>query len=120
VSALPSRLRADLTDAMRVHDRDTIPLLRTVLAAIANAEAQPVTDAPSVPPSSRHIAGAAAGLHAAEIPRRELDDQGVRAVVAAERDERLRAAEHVEGIEAEAARALRNEVRLLERYLGES
>ena len=35
------RMRADLRDAMRARDRDTVTALRTALAAIANAEAPP-------------------------------------------------------------------------------
>ena len=95
-------------------------MLRTVLAAVANAEAQPAGHAP-VPTTSGRIAGAADGLHAAEVDRRELNEDEVRAVVIEERDERLRAAEHLgeRGID-EAAEALRREAGLLERYLDDT
>lgn len=119
VSELTSRLRADLTAALRERDKDTARVLRTVLAAIANAEAQPVGDStPASTATSSHVAGAADGLHAAEVDRRELSEADVRAVVAAERDERLRAAEHLtESGAGDAAEALRLEAGLLERYL---
>lgn len=119
VSELTSRLRADLTVARRERDESTARVLRTVLAAIANAEAQPVDDStPASKATSSRIAGAADGLHAAEVDRRELSEVDVRAVVTAERDERLSAAEHLaESGADDAARTLRDEAGLLERYL---
>ena len=41
VSALTDRIRGDLTEAMRSRDRTTAAVLRTLLATISNAEAQP-------------------------------------------------------------------------------
>lgn len=84
------RLRADLKIAMKDRDRDRMKVLRSVLGAIGNAEAQPVEDHPTSNDSP--IAGAALGLGAAEAERRVLTEDDVRRVIAAERDERLRAA----------------------------
>ena len=119
ISDLPGRLRHDLTDAMRRRDRVTARVLRTALSSIANAEAQPASDeTPTSLRSAGGIAGAADGLAATEVARRELDEDEVRAVVAAERDDRLAAADDLAGRgAADAAAALRAEAALLERYL---
>jgi uncharacterized protein len=120
VPDLPSQLRDDLTAALRARDRDSVRVLRTVLSAIANAEAQPEPDAtPAGLRSEGAIAGAADGVAAAEVARRDLDAQAVRAIVEAERDERLAAADELAARGAHAsAGALRDEATLLERYLG--
>jgi uncharacterized protein YqeY len=119
VSGLQNRLRDDLTAAMRARDRDTARVLRTLLSAIANAEAQPQPDqTPAGLRSDGVIAGAADGLGAAEVARRELAEQEIRAIVAAERDERLAAATDLAARGAPGpADALRTEASLLDRYL---
>ena len=119
VGDLPGRLRQDLTAAMRERQRDSVRVLRTVLSAIANAEAQPDTDeTPMSSRSSGPIAGAADGLGAAEVARRELDAAEIRAIVQAERDERLTAGEEMAARGAlDAADVLRAEAALLDRYL---
>jgi uncharacterized protein len=91
-----------------------------VLSAIANAEAQPAQDpSPMTSRSYGVIAGAADGLAAAEVARRELGAHEVRAIVAAEREERLAAAAELVTADApDAAGALRAEAALLDRYLG--
>lgn len=84
-----ARLRADLTAAMKARDTDTVRVLRVVLAAVANAEAQPAGGAaPTSLTVSGGIAGAASGLGAAEVERRTLTDSDVRAIIRAEREER--------------------------------
>ena len=84
---LTARLRAGLTAAMRARDRTAVRALRTALAAVANAEAQPVADpAPASLLADGPIAGAVAGLGAAEVARRELSEDDVRQIVRAERD----------------------------------
>lgn len=88
VSDLADRLRADLTTALRARDRASASVLRTVLGAIANAEAVPVPQA-APPVAEGPIAGAVLGLGAAEVPRRELTEDDVRAIVRAERDDLL-------------------------------
>jgi len=116
---LTARLRQDLTTARRERDRDAVRVLRTVLSAIVNAEAQPDVDGrPTSLRSEGAIAGAASGLGAAEVPRRELDAHDVRAIVEAERAERLASADDLAGRGAAgAADGLRAEAALLERYL---
>ena len=118
-SDLSDRLRADLTAGMRERDRERVRVLRTVLSAIANAEAQPDLDAtPTSLRSEGPIAGATDGL-SADVARRELDETQIRAVVAAERDERLASADDLESRGAgEAAGVLRAEAALLDGYLG--
>ncbi|MBB3045528.1 hypothetical protein [Nocardioides soli] len=80
-SPLRVALRDRLTAAMRAHDRQTAGAMRSILAALENAEAVPVTahDAPVA--TSEHIAGASTGLGAAEAARRVLSPDDERAVV---------------------------------------
>lgn len=120
MSDLPTRLRTDLTAAMRAKDRATASVLRTVLSAIANAEAQPAGEqTPASLLGEGAIAGAVAGLGATEVARRDLTADDVRRIVAAERAERLAAAEDLTDRGApDAADALRTEAAVLDRYLG--
>lgn len=113
------RLRDDLATAMRERDRETVRALRTVLSALANAEAQPVDDSqPTSHVASSPIAGASTGLGATEAARRELDEHEVRAIVRAERDERIAAADDLaKRGAAEAAADLVTEASVLDRYL---
>src|SRR5690349_181858 len=113
------RLHDDLTAAIRARDGRTVRVLRSTLSAIANAEAR--TDLEETPTSLRSsggIAGAAAGVGAAEAARRELTADDLLAIVAAERDDRLAAADDLAGRGApEAAEDLRAEAELLAHYL---
>lgn len=116
---LHARLRGDLTAALRERDRDTVGVLRTVLSAIANAEAQPVAGStPTSHVANGRIAGASAGVGATEVARRELDEDEVRAIVQAERDERIAAADELARRGAAAAAvALVAEASLMDGYL---
>ncbi len=77
---LSARLRATLTTAMKARDRDAVAALRAALAAIDNAGAvAPTVDAHAL--SEGPIAGAVAGLGAAEATRRELGDDEIAALV---------------------------------------
>jgi hypothetical protein len=119
VTDLQARLREDLATAMGARDRSTVRLLRTVLSAIANAEAQPVEGPTRKSPlSSGPIAGATTGVGATEVGRRDLGDDEVRAIVRAERDEGITAADDLarRGLAATAA-DLVTEASLLDRYL---
>jgi hypothetical protein len=118
---LPARLRLALTAALRARDMTAASALRSALGAIGNAEAIPVPPAasgagPSVASAvgaspagasaasarpagvsaagrgSPHVAGAVAGLGAAEAQRRRLSRAQVAGIVQAEIDERLAAA----------------------------
>src|SRR3954469_23177783 len=104
---------------MRAQHRDVARVLRTVLAAIANAEAPPgADDDPVSRRSDGPIAGAVSGLAASEVPRRELTDDDVLAIVRGELDERLAALDQLAAAGAtDGAAVLRAEVALLEQYL---
>ena len=65
-----SRLRRSLGVAMKAHDPIAIAAVRSALAAIDNAEAAELSDAPAIQPGV--IAGGVAGLGAGEVPRRVL------------------------------------------------
>jgi uncharacterized protein YqeY len=101
---------------MRVGDKDTVDVVRSALAAIANAEAVPPTTGPV---GEGRVAGAAVGVGSTEAPRRELTPDEVRAVVERERQERIHAAEQSEagGLEEYAAR-LRTQAAVLAFLLG--
>jgi uncharacterized protein YqeY len=71
------RLRADLLRAMKAKDETTLKVLRSALAAIANAEAIDPKSAPA---------------GATEVERRLLTDADMRAVIQAELDEMAAAA----------------------------
>jgi hypothetical protein len=104
---------------MRARDLTTVRVLRTVLSAIANAEAQPDTDAtPTSLRSDGRIAGATAGVGAADVARRDLTESDTLAVLTAERDERLASADALSTRGAmEAAADLRAEAAVIDRYL---
>ncbi len=83
-------LRAGLTDARKQRDTVRVSALRTALSAIDNAETPDLTDTPIHVDGP--IAHSASGVGAAEVPRRQLDDTEIRALLRAEIDERLSAA----------------------------
>lgn len=93
-STLRAGLRHQLTTAMRERDRVAVNALRSVLAALDNAEAVPVSA--DLPVDSDHVAGAVVGLGAGESARRELTDADERRVV-----EREIAEMHAEADDAE-------------------
>jgi uncharacterized protein YqeY len=78
--ALRDALRRGLTRAMKAREPDTVSALRTAIAAIDNAEAVP---APETGPAitSTHIAGARAGVGAAEAARRNLSPSQQQAIL---------------------------------------
>ena len=100
-------------------ERPSVRVLRSVLSAIANAEAQPDLDATPISlRSDSVIAGAADGVASAEVARRILDARAERAIVEAERAERLATADELASRGApDAAAVLRAEAALLKRYL---
>ncbi len=77
-SPLRVTLRNHLTEAMRARDRQTAGAMRSVLAALENAEAVPTAHAAPAA-ASEHYAGAADGVGAGEAERRVLtvDDERV-------------------------------------------
>lgn len=88
-TAIENRARTWLSEAVRSHDAVTVSALRSLLGAIGNAEAVPLpagSDAGTA--QSEHVAGAAAGVGAAEAERRVLTDDDVAALVRVEISER--------------------------------
>ncbi|MFI5625929.1 hypothetical protein ACIA03_20860 [Nocardioides sp. NPDC051685] len=123
---LAARLRADLLTARKARDATATAVLRSTLAAIANAEALPVTEtalstdgmASGSASAEGPIAGAAIGVGATEAARRDLTDDDVRAVISGELAERLAAATDLDSHDAtEKASQLRAEADLLGAYL---
>lgn len=111
-SDLRGLLQSSLLPAMRARDTDTVAVVRSALAAIANAEAVPVES--TTPLAEGPIAGAAVGLGATEAARRELSEDEVREVVERERQDRVRAAEQSEaGGLGEYAARLRTQAAVL-------
>lgn len=118
MTTLPDRLRADLTAALRAREKTTVAVLRTVLAAIANAEAVPAGAAAEVvPPEDGPVAGAAKGVGATEAARRELTERDLRTIVAAERDDLLATSEQLADKAPDRAAELRASAEVLDRYL---
>lgn len=109
------RLRSALTTAMRARDRDALAAYRHALAAIDNAEA---VVPPGGIPSAGAVEHAATGLGAAEVPRRELSDADVRAVVEGEIAEHRHAARLLAAHAGERADGHLRAAALLEDVLG--
>jgi uncharacterized protein YqeY len=107
---LREQMKADLTQAMKARQSATVATLRSVLAAIDNAEAIPVSESafPVEPvPGQRH-----------EAPRKILSVEDIHQIVQKEIDERCRASAKYAtlGLQAEAAR-LQTAAALLATYL---
>ncbi|OIJ24699.1 hypothetical protein [Nocardioides luteus] len=116
MTGLQARLRADLLTARKARDTTATAVLRSTLAAIANAEALPVTEAALS--AEGPIAGAAVGVGATEAARRDLSDDDVRDIITGEQTERLAAATDLDAHgAAEKAEQLRAEAELLATYL---
>ncbi|WP_336081495.1 hypothetical protein [Nocardia sp. SSK8] len=86
-NSLRERLRAGLKPAMKARDRSAVAALRSVLAAIDNAEA---IDAGAVKAGA--LEGSPVGLGAAEVRRRDLTDDDIERIVRGEIGERRDAA----------------------------
>ncbi|MCX6049433.1 MAG: GatB/YqeY domain-containing protein [Chloroflexi bacterium] len=108
---LREQMKADLLRAMKERQSATVSTLRSVLAAIDNAEAVPVKDERTVPVEpvldQRH-----------EVPRKILSADNIHQIVQQELDER-RAASLVYAKlgKTEEADRLQHEVNLLSAYL---
>lgn len=91
--AVRDRLASALLSAMKRRDTVAVAALRSALADIGNAEAVAVTEDTTTPTAtSEHVAGAAAGLGAAEVERRILTEVDMIGILAADAMERDRAA----------------------------
>lgn len=95
--AIETSLQAELTTAMRRRDAAVVAVLRTTLAALANAEAAPLPepDPESSSTDSVHVAGATCGLGATEVQRRTLTNDDRRSIVASEAAELAGRVEHL-------------------------
>ncbi|MGW5353962.1 hypothetical protein ACWERV_26010 [Streptomyces sp. NPDC004031] len=114
---LQQRLRAALPAAMRARDKATLALLRSTLAAIENAEA---VDLPDAPRGSLAIEQTPVGAGAAEAARRELTEADVEGIVRAELAEREAAAEAYDRAgQAAQAEQLRAGVAVVSAYLAD-
>jgi uncharacterized protein len=91
-SAVRQRLASALTAALKARDTIAVSALRSALAAIDNAAAVPAGPSPSASAGSPHVAGAAAGLGAAEAERRYLTEAETEEIVRTEVAERRAAA----------------------------
>jgi uncharacterized protein YqeY len=110
-TALKKRLRADLKAALQARASNEIRVLRTLIAALDNAEAVP-TDALQISALPR-----AFGDGSGEIARRELGGHAVAALLAEEVASRLAAAADYERHGREdVAERLRAEAALVARY----
>jgi len=109
-ASIEARLRAALSS----RDMVAIAALRSAMSAIANAEAIASAPAGRAPPSSEHIAGAVAGLGAAEALRRQLTQADIMAIASAEITDRLSAAEQYERLgRSDQSARLRREAAVL-------
>lgn len=106
---LRGRLKADLPRAMKARQTAVVSTLRSLMAAIDNAEAVPITAAPA----------AVVGL-ARDVPRKVLSDSDIQAILGREADECRKALDDYERMgQAEAAGAMRAALDLIEAYQAE-
>ncbi|MGL5909136.1 MAG: hypothetical protein ACRCZP_03980 [Phycicoccus sp.] len=110
---LRERLSAAVPVALRARDRVALSALRSALAAVANAEAVPVESAPG----AGALEHAVLGVGAADVPRRELTEDDVRGVVAAEVAEREVVALTLDASRPDDASRLRAEAAVMRHHL---
>lgn len=116
VQELRSALRADLLTAMKARRTEVVSALRTALAAVDNAEAVTVPDAP-VESVSEHVAGSGIGVGSTEIERRALSVEEVLRLLRAQVRERITEAERYDSHgRGDAAERLRREADALRKY----
>ncbi|MDH7795509.1 MULTISPECIES: GatB/YqeY domain-containing protein [unclassified Beijerinckia] len=106
------RLRADLRAAMKDRRADEAKLIRTLVAAIDNAEAPPLRADERAADQHRFNDGTA------EVERLSLGRAQVQAILMTEIQERERAAAEMDHLErTDRADALRAEVMIAKRYV---
>lgn len=118
LSELRARLRTDLKTAMKARSGVDVAAIRSLLAALDDAQAVP---APAhVPASSlagEHLAGAAVGVGSTEVARLELTQTEIALVVDGQIEERRAAATTFDAVDQpDAADRLRAEARVIEGY----
>ena len=105
-ASIRDEMQAGLRAAMRSRERLTVSVLRSTLAAVANAEA---------------VDPATVDRHAVEVARTALTEDDVRAVVAAERDDLRAAVSEMQSLsQAEKAADLAQQAAILDGYLAGS
>ena len=110
-------LRDALRDAMRAKDATSLAVIRETLAAIDNAEAPDLTNAPAA--RSEVIAGATDGLGSGDIARRKLSPDEVVAIIERELQERKDSAASYRSLGRTAeAEVLERQVGVLQQLLG--
>lgn len=113
-----TRLRGALLAARKDRDATRTSALRSALAAIDNAETPDGVELDA--PASGEIAGGVVGLGVAEVARRQLTHEQIRALIGAEVDERLTAADEITaGGHPQRATTLRDEAAVLTDLLGD-
>lgn len=109
---MKARIRADLTQALKDKRRDEAGVLRTLIAALDNAEA---------PEVAHHQASApplAFGSDGTEVTRLALDAGQIRAIVVREADERRQAADtYAQHGQTERAERLQADAAIIRTYL---
>lgn len=109
---LKARLRRDLTAALLARRSGEVRVIRTLIAAIDNAEAVEVAPGDSKYSAQRF------GDEQVEVPRRRLSAEELDTIIANERDERLSVAVQQEAAgNASRSSELREESRILQSYL---
>jgi uncharacterized protein len=112
------RLSLALRESLRARDAVASGALRSALGAIGNAEAVSMDAIPAAGTSSAHIAGAAAGLRAADVPCRVLSESEMAAIVRAEITDREQSADqYASAGHADRAELLRSQARVLQAVL---
>jgi uncharacterized protein YqeY len=112
VDSMKLQLRGDLRAALAERRTSEVEVLRSLLGALDQAEAVPVATAGSGHVSFRF------GDPGAEVPRKQLSPEDVRAVIVKERDELLAAAdEYADRGREDIAAGFRLKAALVERYL---
>jgi uncharacterized protein len=115
---LRDRLRRALPTAMKARDAAAVAALRSALAAIENAEAADLTQAPRAGVHHARLAGTVPGLDAAEVTRRTLTDAQIEAIVRTEIADRHAAARDYDHAgQRDRAERLRAEADTLSRHL---
>ena len=113
-SQIRQRLQLALREALKARDTIATSALRSALAAIDNAGAVPPAPAPAAGAGGPHVAGAVAGLGAAEAERRSLTAAEVEEIVRAEVAERQATArDYGQTGHADHAGRLRREAQVL-------
>lgn len=113
------RLRETLLAARKSRDTTSVSAIRSALSAIDNAET-PQADQTDTRIGGT-IAGAVSGVGSTEVARRTLSDSQIRALIEAEVDERLTAAdEYIANGHHDRAADLQSQAAVLTQLLGQT